>query len=278
MIALITPTGRRKEQIENCERWMRNQTYIGDILWCVVDDCYPSTIMSLGEGFGANWNIIKLFPEPKWRSGQITQGRNIRCALDTIEQYPEVKAIFIIEDDDYYKPVYLEAMIDRMGEYDVVGEKFTIYYNVLSRTHFRNRNDSHASLFQMAFTPRVAELFREQLNERFIDMAFFDKLYKNGMHDRINLFQGEDFAIGIKGMRGRQGIGAGHGRHIRGINDSELKYLTKKIGDDASYYERCYIHYGSSRDKRPDKTGIRKHPGISSGRKDDNRRWFEPWK
>ncbi len=278
MIALITPTGRRPDQIRNCERWMGNQTYTSNILWCIVDDCSPSTIKTLGEGFGSNWNIVKLFPKPEWRSGQITQGRNILCALDTIEKFPEVKSIFIIEDDDYYSPSYLEEMTKRLVGYKVAGELLTIYYNVVSRTWIRNRNKTHVSLFQLVFTRDMIDLFKKSLQAKFIDMEFFNLLYKNKYEKDINLFKGDDYAIGIKGMVGRRGIGAGHVMNLGGRNDSRLKYLTEKIGNDASYYERYYIHYRGSRNKRLDKTGIRERTEVPPGRKNDNRRGFEPWK
>ncbi len=245
MIALLTPTGGRAEQIKICEYLMRKQTYTGRVVWFISDDCVPVTIDNIGGGFPENWVIEKLYPRPAWVVGQNTQGRNIQYGIETIMAYKEkFDAIFIIEDDDYYKPVYLERMIPRLDNYLVAGEQQTIYYNVRYRRHANNNNLQHASLFQVAMRPEAVEIFKKCYGMKFIDAHFFNLLNKVG----VNLFFENFLAVGMKGMSGRGGIGAGHSQAMNMLPDPEMKYLQSLIGiQDAKIYERYYSDYRQPR-------------------------------
>jgi hypothetical protein len=138
MIVLITPTGGRPDQISICSHLMHKQTYQGKVVWIIVDDCIPQTTDFINVDFRENWTIIKIYPIPSWSSGQNTQARNILVGINTLlASYPkeEIEAIFIIEDDDYYKPVYLQRMTEQLKGFDIAGEINTIYYNVVHRVH-----------------------------------------------------------------------------------------------------------------------------------------------
>jgi hypothetical protein len=240
MIALITPTGARAEQFKLCQMFMERQTYRGDVIWIIVDDCLPLTTNSVGEGFKDKWTIIKVYPTPAWMPGDNTQGRNIQYGINVLfRNYKEkdIEAVFIIEDDDYYRPIYLESMMSRFGNFDTIGERNTIYYNVLFRGYVTNDNIKHASLFQIAFTPKVLPIFEQCYSQKFIDFVFFS-LAKN-----VNLFNAGNLAIGIKGMRGRPGIGAGHVRAMYNSQnrlDLSMNWLHGQIGEDARLYEKYY--------------------------------------
>jgi hypothetical protein len=240
-IVLITPTGNRPAQIELCRCFMQRQTYTGEVVWIIVDDCNPRTTDMIGEGFKDKWTIVKIYPTPAWTTGQNTQARNIAAGIDFAANYnPE--AIFIIEDDDYYKPQYLQRMMDRMTV-KVLGELNTVYYNIFYRNYFINRNQNHVSLFQIAFTPDMIPLFKTCYNDRFIDFNFYQKLHAQGYVGRgeVGFFNESNLAIGIKGMKGRAGIGAGHGRLMNMLPDPGMNYLISQIGpEDAKLYERYY--------------------------------------
>ena len=226
MIALITPTGNRPKQIELCNRWMNNQDYTGEVLWIIVDDCNPKTTDLITRD---NWTIKKIYPEPVWKEGQNTQGRNIATGIEEVKKH-KVDSIFIIEDDDYYKPHYLTAMTELIQGYDIAGERNTIYYNVKIKRWIENQNDTWSSLFQTAFTPKVIPLFENLYGEKFIDYVLFR------MGIKTHLFDVGKLSIGIKGQPGRQGIGAGHGwiQHMHpDIDGIKLKEL---IGEDSKYY------------------------------------------
>ena len=242
MIALLTPTGGRLKQMELCAKFMKQQDYEGEVLWVLV--VIPVTVYYIKKSFRENWTIVKVYPEPAWSTGQNTQARNLLVGIKEIKKYLEIKAVFIIEDDDYYSPRYLRIMLSKLKGYDIAGEMYTIYYNPILRGYMRNINGYHASLFQIAFVPELLPIFEMvcATRVRFIDMDFFRTLLSQ--KKKINLFNNMDLAIGIKGLPGRPGIGMGHKRvNNRLIADPELVKFKKFLGEDwIYYYESTRIH------------------------------------
>lgn len=242
MIVLITPTGARPDQFAMCKRWMKQQTYKGEAAWIIVDDAVPVTTHIITDEFRPNWTIHKVRPVPPWSFGMNTQGRNMTAALNYLLsniQNDSVQAIFIIEDDDYYKPRYLDGMMERLGNYWALGETNTIYYNVVTRSYADMNNRTHASLFETAFTMDVVEIMRNAHKFKFIDAEF----WKNVPNKK--LFSDDRLAIGMKGMPGRGGIGAGHRGWSGMSRDNELRWLIKEIGiSDAEQYKGYYRNSG----------------------------------
>ena len=236
MIILITPTGARPRQIELCAQFMKNQDYKGVVLWIIIDDAVLRTTDFIKDDFKKEWIIKKIYPVPSWRIGQNTQGRNIAAGINFIKDYKDIEAIFIIEDDDYYRPEYLTEMMKRMQGFRVVGETNTLYYNVYFRRYAANGNFQHSSLFQTAFTMDAVPIFRRCYMDKFIDAKFYQLLSGNG----VNLFSANNLGVGIKGIAGRPGIGAGHLRMTGMRPDPTLNFLTSIIGEDAKLYERYY--------------------------------------
>lgn len=237
MIALITPTGARPYQFHLCTLFMKRQTYPGKVIWVIIDDCVPRTTNEVKENFRENWTILKTFPAPPWQFGQNTQARNIAAgirALMSNYSAKDIEAIFIIEDDDYYKPSYLENMMPRISKFWAAGEKNTIYYNVYFKRWCVNGNDKWSSLFQTCFIPEALPTFESCYTEKFIDFVFF-RICKY-----VNLFNDGNLAIGIKGQPGRYGIGAGHGKSMNMIDDIDWQQLRKLIGDDTKFYDGSY--------------------------------------
>lgn len=239
MIALITPTGNRPIQFDLCQQYMKRQTYSGQVLWIIIDDCLPTTTDQVTDTFRDSWQIVKVYPKPAWRQGQNTQGRNMEAGINTLLTQPErqdIKAVFVIEDDDYYRATYLERMMANWSGCQILGETKTIYYNPVHRRYCVNGNVTYASLFQTAFDMRTIELLRSVKSHKFIDGAFW-KIVQNK-----KLFHENDLAIGIKGLPGRGGIGAGHSDSYYGmISDVDMRFLKNHIGEaDARIYENLY--------------------------------------
>lgn len=230
MIVLITPTGGRPKQFELCVQWMKRQTYTGKVVWIVVDDCVPITTDIITEDFREKWHIIKRHPKPVWRKGLNTQSRNLKIGIDIVKAFPQdwVEAIFIIEDDDYYRPTYLETMVKALQGFSLAGEVKTVYYNVNNRSFKINSNTAHTSLFQVCFAPNVIPAFESCFGDKFIDVNFCKKI------NNKNLFESVQLSIGIKGLPGRAGIGKGH--VLKGTPDSDLKKLKELLGQDYKYY------------------------------------------
>jgi len=251
MIYLITPTGARPQQIQHCAEWMQKQTYTGEVTWIIIDDCLPVTTEFIKDDFKENWKIIKVFPRPAWSPGENTQARNLSAGLAKVDNKKE-NIVFIIEDDDYYKPIYLDKMIDKMGNYQVIGETNTIYYNPMTRRYCDNNNKEHASLFQIAFRASMIPTFTNCFKQKFIDCTFFKMLDKN----QVNLFHDGTLAIGIKGIPGRGGIGAGHSIHFTALFDRDLIVLKSLIGEDAEKYRGYYNENIAQRVRYPSQKRI----------------------
>lgn len=237
MIALLTPTGTRQKQIELCAKFMYNQDYTGPVLWVIVDDGPISTIDFIHENFRKNWIIAKIYPSLKWRPGLNTQCDNLITAVNFIQQYKpkNIKNLFIIEDDDYYSSRYLRVMNEKMGNYKLCGEANTIYYNPVKRGWRQNPNNKHSSLFQTVISYSIINIFKRVLERRakFVDIM----LYRHFVpRSDINLFTGENLAIGIKGLDGRPGIGIGHRENYVLQPDPDFKKLRELIGEDYKYY------------------------------------------
>jgi hypothetical protein len=214
---------------------MSRQTYTGQVLWVIVDDAIPHTIDWIPQIRG--WEILKVYPSPPWEPGLNTQARNMAAGMNVILSHvkkEDIEGIFIIEDDDYYRPTYLERMVIRLQGYDLCGEMNTIYYNVHSRRYLVNGNTIHASLFQTAFSYNAIPQFEQSFEHKFIDCLFWSIV-----PNRI-LFAENDLAIGIKGLPGRAGIGAGHTRMMSMREDMGMGFLKSKIGEDAKLYERYH--------------------------------------
>ena len=240
MIALITPTGGRQDQILLCAEFMRRQTYTGPVLWLIVDDCRPRTTDFIRDNFRDKWVIQKIHPKPIWQPGQNTQGRNIAAAIDVLKVHNEIEAIFIIEDDDYYKPNYLDEMMARFPGYDLIGETHTVYYNLKCKRWIENQNREWSSLFQTAFRPSVIPKLEQLYGNKFIDYDLFRIVNP----EKINLFHAGRLSIGMKGQPGRAGIGAGHGMTARMIPDYSGDQLRELIGIDYELYSEYFSFDG----------------------------------
>ncbi len=227
MLGLITPTGAREHQIRLCERFMQAQTYQGPVTWVIVDDAIPETTDNITR---EGWEIIRVQPRPEWQPGQNTQGRNLQAGIKALAGI-KVEAIFIIEDDDYYRPCYLEEMMKRSDNCIAWGESHTIYYNIRLKRWIENQNDTWSSLFQTAFKPAALRYFEQLYGEKFIDYAFFR------ICPKVKLFRTPDkLSIGMKGQPGRAGIGAGHGYIAHMIDDKEGIKLYEFLGKDTHLY------------------------------------------
>lgn len=233
-IALITPTGAREAQLRLCAKFMHRQSFTGEVCWVIVDDALPRSSDFIVRAFHYQWDILKVYPQPYWEEGQNTQGRNLKAGVDALlaAYHPsQIEAIYIIEDDDYYRPEYLQAMYDRKDLREVWGESHTIYYNVRLRRWIENQNAGWSSLFQTAFKVSALPLFEMLYTQKFIDYEFFRLAHS------VNLFRTtEKLSIGIKGQAGRRGIGAGHGFIPHMLFDADGLKLRELIGNDADLY------------------------------------------
>lgn len=232
LISLITCTGHRPEAFKLCQSFVQRQTYKGPVQWIVVDDSIspkatPGTIRL------PNTFIDRLvMPGPKeWQEGFNTQRDNMNAAL----RVAEGEYIFIIEDDELYKPTYIERTLKLLQYASAVGEVSAKYYHVGLPGYKEMRNYIHASLCQTAIKKNLKETLLASINsgELYFDIHFWDQI-RNKCIPAI-MTADSNGVISMKGMPGRTGIGIGH-KTKDYILDPKLVKLKEWCGADTDLY------------------------------------------
>ena len=216
MITAITPTGDRPLAFSLCRRWMEQQTRKPD-QWIVVDD--GKNPMQPFDG------IDYIRREPLPGDPKFTLAENLKAAI------PHIKGdkIIIIEDDEYYAPIYIEVMRKNFGRHEVVGIGKSRYYHLPSGGYMIIGNMGHASLAQTAISKSFLPIFQSILvpGKLYIDYEIWRraKMRKSG---RVFL-DPKPIYVGIKGLPGRAGIGRGHDRKIYRLVDRGRRILRQWI-------------------------------------------------
>lgn len=224
-LTLITTTGGRPGALALCEGWITRAGFSEPCQWIVIDDGEPAAPPNIGT------TVIR--PRPAWEPGQNTQSRNLLAALPAIE-YDKV---LIVEDDDYYPEDYFATQSTLLGAFSLVGEGYTRYYNLKNREWFESFPRSHCSLCQTAFRAELLPIFKSAVesNEKFIDIKFWELARKDrALRGKAKRLKGGS-VIGIKGLPGRPGIGAGH--RPGGESDPGLIKFREWLGTDWIYYK-----------------------------------------
>lgn len=229
-VSVITCTGHRPEAFALCQKYMQRQTYDGALQWIVVNDAYSKEEV---EAF-KNRNKIpfELYAGPqKWTEGVNTQRWNMLEALKHVKG----DKLLIIEDEDYYKPTYIEEMVKLLEHVDVVGEANAKYYNVSIPGYKEMHNLNHSSLCQTAIRSSMYKALKDAVDsgELYFDIHLWQHV--QAKQKNFLLLHNKNLCIGVKGMPGRSGIGAGH--KLRDyMYDSDLSKLRELFGADAANY------------------------------------------
>lgn len=224
MLTLLTPTGDRPEAFDLCKKWISKQDYKKPIKWIIVNDGIDE--LEVENTNNITIQYIKLPPrQPNTQSINLLEGLNY---------VSEDAKLVIIEDDDYYGVEWLSTVDKYLNDYDLVGEKDTIFFNVKSKSYNKNKHDKHASLCATAMKGKALLWFREVClnNIEWID----HRLWKDFKGSKLLL--DTDIVIGIKGMPGRGGISIGHDNRRFGKYDCDYKHLTQYLNQDVDYYRR----------------------------------------
>jgi hypothetical protein len=194
-VTAITPTGDRPLAFALCQQWMKNQT-LKPSQWLVVDDGKTPLIPTSAMQYVRR--------EPKSDDPQHTLILNLKAALPLIRG----EKIIIIEDDEYYAPEYIAEMSRRLDHHELVGIMHAKYYHLPTGGYYKIGNTTHASLaetgFRRSFLPELETLWAGDTS---LDMRIWQKAGNRG-----HLFDDDSNSlyVGIKGLPGRAGIGAGH--------------------------------------------------------------------
>lgn len=230
MITLITPTRERPECFRLLETYIARQTYSGPVQWIVVTDG------SL-EGY------------------KLTQGQTliIRDPVDDPADYPSIcgnyaaalpyvegDKILFIEDDDYYRPDYLDLAAGLLDRADLCGFAPARYYNLLSRRWRLLGNKDHCSLAQTGMTRAVLDTFKAATtvpNGVFLDMWIWPH-WRDTLGGSALIVPSTGEHVGIKSAWGTPGYGTGHNVKM-GTLDYGLDVFKLWLGDDwVNYYDR----------------------------------------
>lgn len=234
-ITLVTPTCDRPEAFALCERWLARQSVKWD-QWLVLDDGAKPARCTLGQEHVrdvAAWSgPLSLTLKLRWLAAHAGMVRG--------------DVVVFVEDDDWYSPEHLAAMLAAFDLYgcDLAGEGRAIYYHVGTRQWCEHGNLTHASLCATAMRRTLLpELGRVcgRINDPFADVRLWAACWSRRVVDPLAL--GERTCIGIKGMPGKAGYGMGHrpgGAAWR--EDAGLVALTSWLGADANAYAGFYEH------------------------------------
>lgn len=239
-VVAITCTGDRPEAYKLCRRWIRDQTRQPD-MWVVIDDgC------SIVHAIASPREVVTLLPPMEGHS----LSRNLLAAIGLTEGLmgSEEYAVVMIEDDDYYAPNHIETVVGWLEDgHDIVGAGSGDYYH-LAVAGWRTLDISvkYASLCRTAFRSKVIPYFRKSCLERpegrGIDMVFWDKCWSDRQINQKVFKVHRHTCVSIKGMPGRQGIGAlwkTHGVDGTAKYETDAKHYSKLrelVGQDAQAY------------------------------------------
>lgn len=223
-ISLLTPTGMRSEAFKLCEKWVKKQT-IPYHEWIVVCDS-PSkpTKCTMGQKF------IK--GPVEWKKGLNTQRANMNAGIEAFTG----DILFIIEDDEYYSPKYLESMVSLLGTAHIAGISASRYYHIGVPGYKILQNYRHSSLCHTVMRKSVIPRLLRAVNsgEFYFDIYLWKYCREDGVP--LALINNTNLSIGIKGMPGRAGLSNGH-KPEGYISDHNLSVLKGWLGKDVMEYK-----------------------------------------
>lgn len=241
-LTLLTPTGDRPLAFSLCYRYITAQTVKLPIQWVIADDGLNHLDLSQYT-FPSNIEVCHL------KRGSIRdKAKSITGNVSSGLFQVKYNKVAIIEDDDYYRPDYLETLLFRLENVELVGEGNSRYYNIECNKFRINSNLEHASLFQTALRSSSLEHLWVSCLKR--DSAFIDCRLWNKTSIRKRIFVDKITSIGIKGLPGRPGIGAGHrpSKFSHSFQkDKDWKTLKNWIGEEAT---KVYIDIANAMDRK----------------------------
>lgn len=222
-ITLLTVTGDRQVCIERTWFYIQRNS-LKPNQWLIVDDGDKAAEL-VQTGFIQHIKRQRIRDKAKSFIG------NLREAL----LHVKYKKILIIEDDDWYSPDYVQLYSQRLDNFKLIGESPARYYNVRHRVWRIWGNDNRASFCQTAFTSDIlpSVYICTHRGTVFVDYRLWEKDVKSKF-----TFKDACHCVGIKGMPGRSGIGAGHRPNLKKYHkDPNMQELEKWIGkEDTDFY------------------------------------------
>lgn len=238
MITCITPTRDRHHIFNEIITCINNQTVKPD-KWIIVDDGtkpLSDDILSLSN---VQIDYIRMpIPDPNIKTHTI----NARAGLHRVSE----GSVFIIDDDDYYAPTYIEKMSHALTTYDIVGPTIECDYSLIKNAGYNTFNRTNfASNHHTAFNCSILDSIHNIIDNT--DNPCMDKLvWRWATSDpsvKSGLVEFSPFiCVSLKSWPGvHNGYVKNHRRSFLGKHDDDLKYFNYLLGSDAIRYSR-YIH------------------------------------
>lgn len=230
-ISIITCTGHRPEAFALCQKYIEGQTSTFPIQWIIVSDQNDFPKVKTTQP-----NIrVEQYKAPKeWdpESEYNTHRGNMELALSKVNgQY-----IYIMEDDDYYAPTYLNTMMQALTMTEAVTMVRSKYFHIGLPGYKELHNTVHGSLANTAISKWALPRLIKAVNSGhlYFDGVFWEEHLKA---KRPHIFIGNsNISVGIKGMTGRVGITPSH-RDLRDyLIDPTLSKLKEWIGESYQPY------------------------------------------
>jgi len=240
MITVIIPTGDRPLAFALCQKWLLMQSRQPDQIIIVDDGKTP---------------IPPIIPCDYIRREPLPGDPPHTLNLNMLEALKHVKHdhIIIFEDDEYYGPDYLAEMEKWFPYGELIGIGYSKYYHLPSGGYSRHENAFHASWAQSAFRssmiPRV-RLCAQGKDRHYLDVRVWRSIGGEVMPGTLApggkkigtkgyLFDDSKMSlyVGMKGLPGRPGIGAGHKASMYNQRDDANRSVLKKwVPQDYSTY------------------------------------------
>jgi hypothetical protein len=168
--------------------------------------------------------------KPKGKGTDLTE--RVRIGFESLKS-KGCDVVFIMENDDFYAPEYIETMLflwELNDEPDIFGTDRTIYYHIEKREYKILGHSGRSSLMNTLLSTK-ANIKWPKDSEVFLDINLWRQL--KGKAVRID----KTISIGIKHGVGLCG-GAGHDRMEFDFKDPFLSYLRSKVDSDSFDFYR----------------------------------------
>jgi hypothetical protein len=239
-VTALTCTGDRPICLKLLADWINRQSLKVD-QWLIIDDGRVPFVPSM--------NCDYIYRTPQHDDPEQTLNTNIEYAIPFITG----DVILFCEDDEFYSKDYVKTMVEKIQGHEAVGICKSKYYNLPFRTYYVHNTRDHASLAQTGIVKEYLPTLKTLLvGDPFIDIRIWEEIGGKDLswkkmpfiHNELIVGNGRGILfddgmkdclyVGMKGMPGRKGIGAGH--KGAGRSDSRCGVLREWMPQDYQTY------------------------------------------
>lgn len=147
-------------------------------------------------------------------------------------------AIFLMEDDDWYSPDYIEIMLKEWegnSRCDIFGTRYTIYYHILYHQHFTMYHQDRASAMNTLIKPDLHFLWCDD-SDPYTDMHLWQAL------KGYTFVPEKIISIGIKHGVGLTG-GHTHTNKLHRYKEKNIKLSEVMDKESCEFYTNYFTNY-----------------------------------